>query len=192
VLLAIIPGMGQASMMAWVISSPFLIRQTYGLSATLFSVIFACCGVFLILGAQANAAAVRRFTPQALLRTAVPVALTAAVVLLALTMADAGGLAGLLVPLCVVLFVNGMGPPNATALALSRHGEAAGAASALIGTMQAAMSAVIMASMAAIGEGQLGMAGVQVGVLTVALLVLVAGGYYRRARPGKGTAPRAD
>ena len=47
-----------------------------------------------------------------------------------------GGLPGVLAPMMLVLAAAGLAMPNTPALALTRHGEAAGTASALLGFSQ--------------------------------------------------------
>jgi DHA1 family bicyclomycin/chloramphenicol resistance-like MFS transporter len=181
---ALIPGLAQSAMMAWVISSPFLVRTAYGRAATVFALIFALCGVFMVIGAQVNAALVYRFKPKALLLVALPVELALAVAGLALTLVGWGGLWGLVAGVAALLFMSGMVPANASALALSRHGEASGAASALIGTTQLGFTALVMSLLSLLGDSQHEMVAVQAAVLAVALGIVLAGGGYRR-RPDR-------
>jgi DHA1 family bicyclomycin/chloramphenicol resistance-like MFS transporter len=178
----LIPGLAHSAMMAWVISSPFLIRTQYGRSATAFAFIFALCGVFMVGGAQLNAALVYRFKPKSLLLFALPMQLVFALAGLVLGIVGWGGLPGLIAGMSVLLFLNGLVPANASALALSRHGESSGAASALIGTTQLGATAAVMAVMSLVGENQRDMISVQVAVLAGALIIVLAGGGYRRAR----------
>jgi DHA1 family bicyclomycin/chloramphenicol resistance-like MFS transporter len=178
----IIPGLAQSAMMAWVISSPFLIRTEYRQSQLGFAVIFALCGAFMVGGAQLNAALVFRFKPKNLLLAALPVELCLALAGLGFSFIDWGGMWGMVAGMAGLLFMNGMVPANASALALSRHGEVAGAASALIGTTQLGFTAVVMAVLSILGDSQREMAAVQSVVLAVALVIVLVGGGYRRAR----------
>jgi DHA1 family bicyclomycin/chloramphenicol resistance-like MFS transporter len=75
----------------------------------------------------------------------------AGVVLLGDATTGTGGVLGILVPLWVVLAMTALCGPNATALALSEHGERAGAASALLGASQFATGAAV-APLAGLGE----------------------------------------
>jgi DHA1 family bicyclomycin/chloramphenicol resistance-like MFS transporter len=181
--LAAIPGLGNATLMAWVAASPFLLLETHRLPAALFPVIFAAGGVCLIGGAQANAALVHRRAPEVLLRAAAPTALALGVIVLIFAATGRGGLPGLLIPLFPILFVTGLGPPNASALALTLHGEVAGTAASFIGTAQTLTSAAATVIVAAAGGGQLGLALVIVGALALALALVAAAGLYR---PGAG------
>ncbi|MDR2252668.1 MAG: multidrug effflux MFS transporter [Bifidobacteriaceae bacterium] len=179
---ALIPGFAMSAMMAWVISSPFLVRVRYGQSSGAFALIFALCGVFMVAGAQANAALVHRFRPRRLLMTMLPVELGLAVAGFVFSFVAWGGLWAMVAGVAALLFVNGFVPGNASALALTRHGEAAGAASALIGCVQSGCSTAVMALLAAVGDTQRDMTAVQSGVLTLALVIVLAGGISRRRR----------
>src|SRR5690606_41357074 len=124
---------------------------------------------------------VRRFAPLQLMRVGVPVALGLALLLLLVAARDLGGLVGLTVPLWLLITVNAVLPPNATALALSRHGERAGAAAAVIGALQAGLAGTVSPLVGVLGEDGVAMATVILGIM-VAALVVVAGGTpaYRR------------
>ena len=84
-----------------------------------------------------------------------------------------GGLVGLLIPMWGALGAAGLVLPNAPALALSRHGEKAGAAAALLGAVQFAIGAVTAPLVGLLGVDALAMASVVAGSLALALLVLV-------------------
>jgi DHA1 family bicyclomycin/chloramphenicol resistance-like MFS transporter len=182
---ALIPGLAMSAMMSWVISSPFLIQVHYGRSDAVFALIFGICGVFMVAGAQANAAVVQRFEPRRLLTIALPVQLALAVVGFSLSFSGWGGLWGVAAGISALLFMNGFVPSNATALALTRHGEAAGAASALIGCVQAGCAAGVMSLLAWLGDTQRDMTAVQMGAIAVALVILVVGSL--GGRQGRGT-----
>jgi len=110
-----------AVLMSYVIGSPFVLREGYGLSANQFALLFAMNGVGIVGGAQINASLVRRVAPIRILRCALPLLLVAAVVLLIVALTGAGGLIGLLASLWVTLGLIQFIPPNASAIALSRH-----------------------------------------------------------------------
>lgn len=173
--LAVLPGLGLGALMSYVAGSPFVFQVQYGLSEPRFALLFAVNGIGLVLGSQVNASLVRRFAPLHLMRVAVPVALGLAVVLLVVTGRELGGLVGLMVPLWLLITVNALLPPNASALALSRHGERAGAAAATIGALQAGIAGTVSPLVGVLGEDGVAMATVITGVMTVALLVLALG-----------------
>ena len=93
--------------------------------------------LFLIGATQLNAALLRRFEPRVLL----PFGLVAghgrrAACCSCSRRPAPAAIVGVVAPLWTVLFAIGLVLPNAPALALARHGEAAGTASALLGAIQ--------------------------------------------------------
>jgi len=172
VALAMLPGLGNAVLMSYVVGSPFVLQEGYGLSAHQFALLFAINGIGLVGGAQVNAALVRRFAPIRIVRVALPLSLTACLGLLTIALTGAGGLPVLLIGLWLVLAMVNLVPPNASALALSRHGEIAGTAAALIGAIQIGVSALISPLSSLLGGDAVAMAGVMVGAQVAALLVL--------------------
>src|SRR4029078_12330929 len=123
--LAILPGLGMAVLMSYVVAPPFVPAEGYGLSAPRFSLMFPSTGLGLVLGAQVNASLVRRVAPIRIVRVVLPVSLGLTGVLLALAITGWGGLVALLVVLWLILALVNFVPPNASALALTRHGEIA-------------------------------------------------------------------
>ncbi|MBO3100387.1 multidrug effflux MFS transporter [Cellulomonas sp. zg-ZUI168] len=181
VALAILPGLGMAVLMSYVVASPFVLREGYGLSATEFSLLFAVNGVGLVAGAQVNAALVRRVAPIRIVRVVLPISLGLTAVLLALALTGWGGLVALLVVLWLILALVNFVPPNASALALTRHGEIAGTAAAVIGSLQAGVAGVVSPLSGLLGGDAVAMASVMVGSALLGLLVLaLATPAYRR------------
>ncbi|GEL97962.1 multidrug effflux MFS transporter [Cellulomonas terrae] len=181
VALAILPGLGMAVLMSYVVASPFVLREGYGLSATEFSLLFAVNGIGLVLGAQVNASLVRRVAPIRIVRVVLPVSLGLTGVLLALALTGWGGLIALLVVLWLILALVNFVPPNASALALTRHGEIAGTAAAVIGSMQAGVAGLVSPLSGLLGGDAVAMAAVMVGASVAGLLVLaLATPAYRR------------
>ncbi|SED74407.1 multidrug effflux MFS transporter [Ruania alba] len=175
VALALLPGLGMAALFAYVSGSPFVIREGYGLSEHQFSLLFALNGIGLVLGSQLNAALVRKFAPIRLMRLALPISTMLAIALLVVAATGTGGLIGLCIPLWLMLFVNALVPPNASALALTRHGERAGAAAALIGFSQAGVAGSVAPLVGVLGASATAMAIVIVGAMIASTLVLALG-----------------
>ncbi len=93
-----------------------------------------------------------------------------------LSVAHVGGLAGFVVPVWAILGAMGLVIPNAPAVALSRHPDAAGTAAALLGAAQFGLGAAVAPLVGVLGNDELALAVVMaVGVL-VALLALLAVG----------------
>lgn len=181
VALAVLPGLGQAVLMSYVVGSPFVLREGFGLSANEFALVFAVNGIGLVAGAQVNAALVRRYAPIQIIRTALPVSFTLTIVLLVVAFTGAGGLPALLVLLFLIMSLAAFTPPNASAIALSRHGERAGTAAAFIGALQAGVAGVVSPLVGVLGEDALAMSTVMACAAAGALLVLaLATPAYRR------------
>ncbi|HEY8720612.1 multidrug effflux MFS transporter [Pengzhenrongella sp.] len=172
---AVLPGLGMALLMSYVVGSPFVLRETYGLSANQFALLFATNGVALVTGAQVNAALVRRIAPIRILRVALPMLLAMSLVLLVVALTGAGGLFGLLGVLWVTLGLVHFIPPNASAIALSRHGAMAGTAAAFIGCLQAGVAGLVSPLVGVFGGDARAMTLVMVASAATALLVLALG-----------------
>jgi len=148
-------------------------QQQFGLDQQQFGLLFGAGAVFLIGATQLNAYLVRRFEPRQLLLVAVILGTIAGIVLFGSALVGVGGLAGVVVPLWAVLFACGLALPNAPALALGRHGEAAGTAAALLGAVQFGVGAIVSPLVGILGNNAVAMGAVVSGGLLVALAVLV-------------------
>jgi DHA1 family bicyclomycin/chloramphenicol resistance-like MFS transporter len=114
----------------------------------------------------------RRFSPAQVLVAGTVGGAVAGAVLLALAATGTGGLWAVVLPLWAVLFACGLALPNAPALALSRHGEAAGTAAALLGAVQFGVGAVVAPLVGVLGNDAVAMGAVVVGALVLAIAVL--------------------
>ncbi|MFC7406389.1 multidrug effflux MFS transporter [Georgenia alba] len=182
--LAVLPGLALGSLMCYVSGSPFVFQQEYGLTETQFALIFALNGAGLVAGSQINAALMGRFSPLGVIRVVAPAAVVLAVWLLLVALAgnhSTGGLVALLVPLFLLVSTNSLLMPNASALALSQHGERAGSAAATVGALQAGLAGTISPIVGALGGHGVAMATVMLGTVLVALAVVgLATPAYRR------------
>lgn len=197
--LAVIPGLGLALIMSYVVGSPFVFQNEYGLTAQQFALVFALNGAALVLSAQLNAALVRKFPPVRILRTALLVQLSLALVLLGVVATGAGGAAGLVAGLWLVLSAQGMIPANASVLALHNYGHMAGTAAAVIGALQSGVAGLVSPMVGLLGGNSLSMASVMIGSCAVAVLVLALGtpayrngGWPEHAGHGDGQRVSAD
>ena len=159
-----------AALFSYISGSSFVLQDGYGISPTVFSLLFGLNAVGLIALSQANGSLLDRFSPRALLVTILLVeTIAGAAVLVAATF-------GLLIALAAGLFVLvstvGMVMPNSTTLALDRYPHRAGAAAALLGGLQSVVAALVAPLVGAIGEPGKGvpMAVVILGCAAVALL----------------------
>ena len=168
--LVVVAGTAMGALFAYVSGSSFVLQEQYGLDEQQFGLAFGAGAVFLIGTTQLNVRLLRTRSPQRVLATGLALGTLAAVVLLFLAVADAG-LVPLLLGLWAVLASVGLVMPNAPALALSRHGEAAGTAAALLGALQFAVGALAAPLVGLLGTDAVAMALVMLGATAVALLV---------------------
>jgi len=170
--LILVAGLAMAALFAYVSGSSFVFQEEYGLSEQQFGFVFGAGAVGLITATQLNVRLLRRWTPAQVLIGALAGGAVAGLVLLLTAATGFGGLAGILVPLWLVLAAAGLAMPNAPALALSRHGEAAGTAAALLGAVQFGVGALAAPLVGLLGNNAVGMATVIVGGMVAANLVL--------------------
>ncbi|MER7277919.1 multidrug effflux MFS transporter [Dactylosporangium sp. NPDC000244] len=170
--LIVVAGLSMAALIAYVGGSSFVFQDQYGMSEQQFALVFAGGAVGLIAATQLNVRLLRRWSPQRILAAALVIGVASGAVLVALAATGAGGLLGVLVPLWAVLAMVGLAMPNAPALALSRHGEAAGTAAALLGAVQFGVGATAAPLVGVLGADSRAMAVVVFGGMTAAVLVL--------------------
>ncbi|MGH3767764.1 MAG: multidrug effflux MFS transporter [Pseudonocardiaceae bacterium] len=171
--LVLTSGLVLAGLFAFVAGSSFVFQEQFGLNQQSFGLLFGVSAVFIIGATQLNAYLLRWFGPHQLLLAAVLAGTVAGLLLLAASLTGFGGLVGVLVPLWAMLFTAGLALPNTPALALSRHGEAAGTAAALLGAIQFGTGAVVSPLVGALGNNATAMGAVVATALAVALAVLV-------------------
>lgn len=171
--LILVAGLSMAALFSYVSGSSFVLQQEYGLNEQEFGVAFGAGAIGLIGATQLNVRLLRRFAPQVVLAAALVAGLGFALVLVATAATGAGGLAGVLLPLWAILAAVGLAMPNTPALALSRHGEAAGTAAALLGATQFGVAAVTAPLVGVLGNDALAMAVVVTAALAAAVAVLL-------------------
>jgi DHA1 family bicyclomycin/chloramphenicol resistance-like MFS transporter len=170
--LILVAGLAMAALFAYVSGSSFVFQEQFGLSEQEFGFVFGAGAVGLIAATQANVRLLRRWTPSQILTSALAFGAVMGLLLLLFAVTGFGGLTGILVPLWLVLAAAGLAFPNAPALALSRHGEAAGTAAALLGAVQFGVGALSAPLVGVLGTGAIGMAAVIAGGMLAANLVL--------------------
>jgi DHA1 family bicyclomycin/chloramphenicol resistance-like MFS transporter len=195
--LAVIPGLGLAVIMSYVVGSPFVFQNEYGLTQGQFAAVFALNGAAIVGSAQLNAALVRRAAPIRVLRVAVIVQLACALILLALVLTGAGGIVGLVAGLWLVLGTQGLIPANASVLALHDYGHMAGTAAAVIGALQSGVAGLVSPLVGLLGGNSLAMVCVMLAVALLTLVILAVGtpAYRRggwRERDGMEPGPTAS
>lgn len=142
--LVAIAGFGIASFFVYLSSSSFILIDHYGLSPSVYSVFFSINAVAFIGMSQLTGLLAERFGLRRVVRVAVTGYATTMVMLFAVM---ATGIDRLDV-MAALLFVGygflGLVIPTTSVLAMEEHGEIAGTASALMGTLHFAIGAVAM------------------------------------------------
>jgi DHA1 family bicyclomycin/chloramphenicol resistance-like MFS transporter len=169
--LILMAGLTMAALIAYVSGSSFVFQEEFALSQQQFALVFAGGAVGLIGATQLNVRLLRRWTPQRILGGALLVGVAAGLVLLLTAATGFGGLTGVLVPLWTAMATVGLIMPNAPAIALGRHGEAAGTAAALLGAAQFGVGALAAPIVGVLGVGAAAMGIVVFGGLAAAGLV---------------------
>jgi DHA1 family bicyclomycin/chloramphenicol resistance-like MFS transporter len=172
VILVLVAALGLAGLFAYIAGASFVLQGTYGLDQQAFALVFGAGAVALIGATQFNVVLLKRFSPQAITLWALAAALVAAGVFVGLSVAHAGGLAGFVLPVWAILAAMGLVIPNAPALALSRHPDAAGTAAALLGAAQFGLGAAVAPLVGVLGNDQVALSIVMAAGALVALLAL--------------------
>lgn len=165
-------GFAQAGLFAYVAGSSFVFVEHHGLSASAFAWLFGLNAVGLVAAAQLNRLALRHASPGVIARTAMGVALVAAVVLFA--RATVGSFVEQTALVFVFVASYGLTASNATAMALERHASRAGLASAVLGSTQYAIAALATVVVGLLSDGTpRAMATVMLGCAVPAMLLLL-------------------
>ncbi|GAA2542399.1 multidrug effflux MFS transporter [Pseudonocardia hydrocarbonoxydans] len=171
--LVVVAGLAMSALLGYVSGSSFVFQDQFGLDQQQFGLVFGSGAIFLILATQLNPVLLRRFEPRQILLAAVAAGAGAGVLLVLIAATGFAGIVGVLGAMWLVLFCTGLALPNAPAVALSRHGETAGTAAALLGAVQFGIGAVISPVVGLLGNDALAMGAVVVGGMVLALVVLV-------------------
>jgi DHA1 family bicyclomycin/chloramphenicol resistance-like MFS transporter len=150
--LVLVGGLMFASIFAYVSGASFVLQEGFGLDERTFGLVFGANALALTVVSQVNPLLLRRFGQVDVLTAGILVSAAAAGSLVVAGLTGIGGLAGVLVPLMVVLGSAGLAMPNTPSLALNRHGEAAGTASAMLGFVQFGVGAAVAPLVGAFGS----------------------------------------
>jgi DHA1 family bicyclomycin/chloramphenicol resistance-like MFS transporter len=173
VALTFIGGSMLAAMFAYVSGASFVLQDGFGLDARTFGLVFGLNAAGLTLTSQLNPVLLRWFRVRTVLAGAIVGAMAASATLLVVGLSGAGGLLAVLVPLAFVVSLAGLALPNTPALALTRHGEAAGTAAAVLGCVQFGVGAVVAPVVGAFGSSTAApMGGVMLAVTTLAAVLM--------------------
>jgi MFS transporter, DHA1 family, multidrug resistance protein len=128
-------GLAMGAMFAYIAGTPFVLEGVYRVSPQAFSVVFGLNALGIVAAGQLSGRLVGRVPPARLLAAGLLASSVGGAALL-VAAATGPGLPAILPALFVVVASIGLIVPNATALALRDHPEAAGSASALLGLAQ--------------------------------------------------------
>lgn len=176
VILVLVGALGMSGLFAYIAGASFVLQGRYGLDQQSFALVFGAGAVALIAATQFNVVLLRRFRPQTIVLAALGMSASVGVVFVGLAAANIGGLAGFLVPVWLILAAMGLVIPNAPAVALSRHPDAAGTAAALLGAAQFGLGAAVAPLVGVLGNDEFALALVMTAGVVVALFALITAG----------------
>jgi len=176
VILVLVAALGMSGLFAYIAGASFVLQGRYGLDQQAFALVFGAGAVALIGATQFNVVLLKRFSPQTITLWALAAALLAGGIFVGLSVAHVGGLAGFVVPVWGILAAMGLVIPNAPAVALSRHPDAAGTAAALLGAAQFGLGAAIAPVVGVLGNDELALSIVMTCGVLIALAALLAVG----------------
>ena len=176
VILVLVGALGMSGLFAYIAGASFVLQGTYGLDQQAFALVFGAGAVALIGATQFNVVLLKRFTPQTIVVWALAASALTGVVFVGLAGADVDGLAAFLVPVWLILAAMGFVIPNAPAVALGRHPDAAGTAAALLGAAQFGLGAAVAPLVGVLGNGEFALALVMTAGVVVALFALLVAG----------------
>lgn len=177
---ALCGGFGSAGMFAYITGSPYVFMELFGVLPQHYGWFFGANAMGLVLSAQVNGWLHRFVGSDTILKAVVSLQALAGIVLAADAMSGFAGLWGIAAPLFVFVASLGFVSPNTTVMAMEPFRQIAGAASALLGSLQFILAFAAFAASTAVSAitiaGALPMAGVIAvcGILSlVVLLTLV-------------------
>ncbi|NKS31135.1 Bcr/CflA family efflux MFS transporter [Rhodococcus hoagii] len=163
-----------AALFAYVSGAPFVYQDQFGLDQQQFAIVFSAGAFSMIVATQLNVRLLRRWSPQQIVQASLTAAVTFGIVAVVVAHFQIGGLRGFVAALWIMLGAVCFVLPNAPALALTRHGEAAGTAAALLGSMQYAVGAVVAPLVGLLGNTDTALVASMTACLAVALVTMFA------------------
>ena len=139
---SVVCGFSSAGTFAYITSAPFVFISLYKVPTERFGWLFGAIAAGMVTASQVNGRMSHRVPVWRVLRVANLVQLIAGAVLLATVLTGVGGLPGVFLGVFVYVSAQGFVFPNGSAIAMTRHGEIAGTASALLGTNQFLIAAI--------------------------------------------------
>ena len=147
---SVVCGFGSAGMFAYITSAPFVFISLYKVPTQQFGWLFGAVAAGMVAASQINGRMSHKTPIWRVLRNANLVQLAAGLLLLIAVLTGVGGLVTVFPCIFVYVAAQGFVFPNGSAIAMMRHGEIAGSASAMLGT-----NSFLLAAIAAIFLGLL-------------------------------------
>jgi MFS transporter, DHA1 family, multidrug resistance protein len=176
IILVLVGALGMSALFAYIAGASFVLQGRYGLDQQAFALVFGAGAVALIGATQFNVVLLRRFSPQTIVLWALVAASLAGVIFVGLSVGHFGGLLGFVLPVWAILAPMGLVIPNAPAVALSRHPDAAGTAAALLGAGQFGLGAAVAPLVGVLGNGAFALSLVMTAGMVIALFALLTVG----------------
>jgi MFS transporter, DHA1 family, multidrug resistance protein len=183
-------GFSQAGMFSYIAGSPFVLIGMFHVSPQSYGWIFGANAAGLIAASQLNRRILASRTPTQVLALALVVAVLAGAGLVVLAVLRVELLPAVLVALFCFVATLGFVGPNAIAVAMDRHGERAGLASAVLGSGQYVIAAVAATVVGIANDGT--MRPMALVMTTCAVASMIAAGLGRRAPPGAMVDPHGE
>jgi DHA1 family bicyclomycin/chloramphenicol resistance-like MFS transporter len=142
-----------SGLLAYIAGSPFVFIELFEVPPEQYGFYFGLNAIGIISASQVNRWLASRIAPRRIVRVVLPVAMAAGIVMVVNAWTGFGGFPGILVPLFAFIATHGFVMPNTTAIAMAPHGNVAGSASALLGTLQFVLGATAGALVGALGNG---------------------------------------
>ncbi len=191
VILVLVGALGMSGLFAYIAGASFVLQGRYGLDQQSFALVFGAGAVALIAATQFNVVLLRRFAPQTIVMWALTASALTGIVFVGLTSAGVGGLPVFLGLVWLILAAMGLVIPNAPAVALGRHPDAAGTAAALLGAAQFGLGAAVAPLVGVLGNDEFALALVMTTGVVVALFALLTAGVSRSDDYTTGTVDAA-
>ncbi|MFI5446621.1 multidrug effflux MFS transporter [Polaromonas sp. UC242_47] len=152
--LVLIGSFAMAGFFIYLANSPFVMIDHYGLSPTLYSVAFGINAAAFFGAAQLNSALCERFGIVRVVKAGVSACGLVMLAMFSYYLAGGDRLSVLVVLYFIASAFMGLVIPTTSVLALEKHGSIAGTASALLGTLQMLIGAVMMGVVGLFTDGK--------------------------------------
>lgn len=135
-------GLASATMFSYIVGSPRLFIEHFGVSPQTYGLLFGMNAASLIVGSQVCARLLKHHSPMKILPWALGGMMKAGLVALLFALTHLASLQSVMGCMLVFMFCYGFVGPNSAALALSDQGHQLGSASALMGTLSISCGAL--------------------------------------------------